>query len=62
MRDLVIYDKFTINEQQKSDAEFATMLDCVRRGCPTDKTITTLEQCIIKVPEAEKFSELQQLG
>ena len=38
------------------------MLDCVRRGCPTDKTITTLEQHIINIPEAEKFSELQQLG
>ena len=38
------------------------MLDCVRCGCPTDKTITTLEQRIIDVPEAEKFSVLQQLG
>ena len=61
-RDSVIYDELTINERQKSDAEFATMLDCVRRGCPTDKTITTLEQRIINVPEAENFSVLQQLG
>ena len=59
-RDSVIYDRLTING--KSDAEFATMLDCVRCGCPTDKTITTLKQCIINIPEAEKFSELQQLG
>ena len=45
----------------KSDAEFATMLDCVRHGgCPTDETITTLEQHI-NVPAA-KFSELQELG
>ena len=38
------------------------MLDCVRRGCPTDETIVTLQQCAINVPEAEEFSELQQLG
>ena len=61
-RDSVIYDKLTVNERQKSDAEFATMLDCVRHACPTDTTITTLEQRIINVPEADKFSELQQLG
>ena len=46
----------------KSDAAFATMLDCVRRGCPTDETIATLEQRVIEVPQAEKFSELQQSG
>ena len=61
-RDSVVYDELTISERQKSDAEFATMLDCVRRGCPTDTTITTLEQRIISIPEAEKFSELQHLG
>ena len=60
--DSVIYDELTINEHQKSDAAFATMLDCVRRGCPTDETIATLQQRILDVPEAEKFSELQQLG
>ena len=38
------------------------MLDCVRRGCPTDETVATLEQCVIDVPAAEKFSELQQFG
>ena len=48
--------------RQKNDAAFASMLDCVRRGCPTDETIATLEQRIIGVPEAEKFNELQQSG
>ena len=43
-RNSVAYDELTINERQKSDAEFATMLDCVRRGCPTDETISTLQQ------------------
>ena len=61
-RDSVIYDELTINERQKSDAEFATMLDCVRRGCPTDETLSTLQQRVIQVSEAEKFIELQQLG
>ena len=61
-RDSVVYDELTINERQKSDAEYATMLDCVRHGCPTDTTTTTLEQRIINIPEAEKFSELQHLG
>ena len=61
-KDSVIYDELTINEQQKSDATFATMLDCVRRGCPTDETIATLEQRVIGVPEAEKFNELHQSG
>ena len=61
-RDSVIYDELTINERQKSDAEFATMLDCVRRGCPTNETLSTLQQRVIQVSETEKFSELQQLG
>ena len=38
------------------------MLDCVRHGCLTDETILTLCQRVIKVAEAEKFNELQQLG
>ena len=61
-RDSVIYDELTINERQKSDEEFATMLDCVRRGHPTDKTITMLQQQVIDVSKAENFTELQQLG
>ena len=61
-RDSVIYDELTINERQKSDAEFATMLDCVRRGCPTDETICILEQRVIQVSVADKFNELSHSG
>ena len=61
-RDSVIYDELTINERQKSDAEFATMLDCVRRGCPTDETICILEQRVIQVSVADKLNELSQSG
>jgi hypothetical protein len=30
----------TINERQKSDPQFSSMLDCVRRGCPTKETVS----------------------
>ena len=39
-KDAVEYDELTINERQKQDQEFSSMLDCVRRGCPTDETVT----------------------
>ena len=38
------------------------MLDCVRRICPTDETILTLQQRVIQIAGAEKFNELQQLS
>ena len=41
-RDSVVYDELTINERQRKDKDFSAMLDCVRRGCPTDETLCTL--------------------
>ncbi len=38
------------------------MLDCVRRGCPTDGTFGTLTEQVIQVSASEKFSELQESG
>ena len=38
------------------------MLDCVRRGVPTDETLCTLQQRVIQVSVAEKFAELQESG
>ena len=38
-RDCVTYDELTINERQKNDPQFSSMLDCVRRGCPTEETV-----------------------
>ena len=35
-RDSVIYGELTINERQKKDSEFSSMLDNVRCGFPTD--------------------------
>ena len=61
-RDCVLYDELTINERQKNDQEFSSMLDCVRRGCPTDETIRTLQQRVIQVSVSDKFHELQESG
>ena len=36
------------------------MLDCVRRGCPTDETISTLQQRVIDGSVTDKFSELSK--
>ena len=57
--DSVVYDELTINERQKTDKEFSSMLNCVRRGCPTDETLCTLKQRIITNSISEKFTELQ---
>ena len=43
-RDCVTYDELTINERQKNDPQFSSMLDCVRRGCPTKETVSVLQQ------------------
>ena len=61
-KDSVVYDELTINERQKKDKEFSSLLDCVRRGCPTDETLCTLKQRVIEVPVSDKFSEVQDSG
>ena len=47
----------TNSPRQKSDAEFAKILDCVRRGCPTD---ITLQQRVIDGSVTDKLNELSQ--
>ena len=37
----VVYDELTINERQKEDRAFSSMLDEVRRGCPSRETKCT---------------------
>ena len=62
-RDSVVYDELTIiNERQKTDKEFSSMLNCVRRGSPTDETLSILEERIINISISDKFSELQKSG
>ena len=61
-KDSIVYDELTINERQKKDHEFSSMLDCVQRGCPTEETMSTLQKRIIDVSPVEKFLELQVSG
>ena len=61
-KETIVYDELTINERQKSDQMFSVMLDSVRRGCPNEEVISTLQERVIQMPVAEKFLELQQLG
>ena len=42
--DCVVYDELTINERQKTNKEFSSMLDCVRCGCPTNEAVGTLNK------------------
>ena len=38
-QDTVIFDELTINERQRKDQPFSSMLDEVRRSCPSQQTI-----------------------
>ena len=58
-RDAIAYDELTINERQKKDSEFSSMLDCVRCGHPTDETLSILQKRVIQGSVADKFVELQ---
>ena len=59
-RDAITYDELTINERQKKDVEFSSMLDCVRCGQPTDETLNLLKKQVIEGSAVDKFVELQQ--
>ena len=61
-KDSVVYDELTINERQKADKEFSSMLECVRCGCPTDETLSTLKGRVMQVSTVDKFKELQKSG
>ena len=57
-QDTVIFDELTINERQKKDQAFSSMLDEVRRGCPSPQTIQALQDRVIEVPVVDKFEAL----
>ena len=61
-KDCITSDELTINERQKKDPQYSSMLDCVRCGCPTQETMSVLNQRVIQVSVPEKFLELQQSG
>ena len=54
----VLYDELTINERQKKDRAFSSMLDEVRRGCPTDETLQLLQERVMKAPVVDTFEQL----
>ena len=49
-QDTVIFDELTINERQKKDQAFSSMLEEVWRGCPSQQTIQALQDRVIEVP------------
>ena len=54
----VSYDELTINERQKKDQMFSSMLDEIRRGCVSDETVQALKNRVISIPVVDKFEEL----
>ena len=57
-QDTVVYDELTINERQKKDQVFSSMLDEGQRGYPSQKTIQALQARVITTPVVDKFQEL----
>ena len=57
-QETVLYEELTINECQKADLVFSSMLDEVRRGCPSPETLQALQDRVITVPVVDKFEEL----
>ena len=57
-RDNVVYDELTINERQKSDGTFTSMLEEVRLGCFR----RLLQGRVIHTTVKDKFLELQSSG
>jgi hypothetical protein len=60
--DCVVYDELTINERQKNDPQFSSMLHSVRRGCPIEETVGILKKRVIQVSVSDKFTEFQLSG
>ena len=61
-QETIVYDELTINEHQKTDMEYCVVLDEVRRGFPSDKTFTLLNDQLIQGDVVEHFWSLQQSG
>ena len=57
-QDTVLYDELTINERQKKDRAFSSILDEVRRGCPTNETLQLLQERVMKAPVVDTFEQL----
>ena len=60
-KEWVVYDELTVNERQKKDKEFSSMLDCVRRGCPTDETFTRESYRFLSLTSLPNYRSLGSL-
>ena len=58
----VVYDELTINERQKGDKDYATLLNGIRIGEVTSSTISTLQSRVFTCSLTEKIAELQEQG
>ena len=56
--DIFMEDIVSINERQKKDSNFSDMLDSVRRGAPTEKTLETLGGRVTDTPIPQLYSDL----
>ena len=61
-RDNVVYDELTINERQKSDGTFTSMLEEVRLGNVSEASLQLLQGRVIHTTVKDKFLELQSSG
>ena len=50
----MVYDELTINERQKKDQAFSSMLNEVRQGCPSQSTLQALKERVISSPTTDK--------
>ena len=57
-QDCMVYDELTINKCQKKDQAFSSMLDKVRRGCPSQTNLQALKERVIMTSTVDKFEEL----
>ena len=58
----VTYDELTINERQKKDPVYSKILDEVRRGSPSQDSLTCLRERTITVSVVEKYKQLCKSG
>ena len=60
-KESVMYDKLTINEHQKKDGKYSSILDSIKYSSPSEEAIATLQERVIDVTITEKFGALQSL-
>ena len=60
LEESIIYE-FTINECQKKDWKYSSILDSIRCGSPSEDAIATLHERVIDVTITEKFGDMQSL-